>query len=344
MKIVRPNSSSQTPEPAASSSSSHPHSAQPLPPLTLPPSPSKPPIVTFRVSCLRKTRRPQGLNVGLLTITEAKLLFTAKYLNVTPEDADVTIKLSEIHHARRAGCFKRLLPHGVLIKCRRGPDYLMIMTSAHHQQRLIKLLNQKLGRLRRPKRIVKEALGRLASDPATERTDSGSNQDNATHTQVPSSSPHRNPSSHIVIASRSAGSSERLPLRLGRRRKKSDASAHNSTLGTSDQVVQSVPSSKPPSSPSIAVKPSESEVQPSIPAKGFAFATDFSSQMVEMTLSVPIPDVSAIIEHVLSFRSSEGVFFFLATSFLLITTYGILSSVRMMSFRLALIKEMINRG
>ncbi|KAI0562690.1 hypothetical protein FGB62_55g034 [Gracilaria domingensis] len=289
MKIPRPKSLAHTPElSTATNSSSLSDSTEAVPPFTLPPSPSvDPPIATFRASCMRKTRRPQGLNVGRLYVTETQLVFSAKYLNVAPQDANVTIELSEVHHVRRAGCFKRVLPHSVLVKCRPGPDYLMVMPCADHQEKLISILNHVLSRAPRPKRSVKDALVRLASDSTAERASNGAEND-AVRSKGSQSSPSQS-SPPDANASKSNGSSERLVTFFGKRKKKSDITVENITPNTSSTLIESIPKSKLQESPSTS-KSLENEVQTITRSKGFAFVTDITSQMVELTLSVPIPD------------------------------------------------------
>lgn len=300
-------------------------------------------MASFRASCMRKARRPQGLNVGRLYITSTKVVFTASYLNVAPHDANVKIELSEVHQACRA-CYKKLLPHSVLIKCRRGPDYLMAMTSPQQQDQLMAVLDKVLQLLPRPKRTVKDALARLASDSSGDRANFGAEREPARVKGIPlsKSSPDRTSpkSSDDTTQGGSSGKLQALLPRL-RRRIRSDegTQVHREESGDaslSDGRLKTVTSAN-----------KETYIQRNATGddtpKSFNFATDITSEKVELTLSVPIPNVSPVAQHVRSFRSAESLFFLLATAFLLVTTYGILSSVRMMTFRLAIIKELVSQ-
>lgn len=121
------------------STTRRPHTAPPstaqTPPSTIHPpthfQPSVTVISTFRASCLRKSRAP-GINVGELTLTDQAVCFDAHYLSSVPADAHVVLPLCDITQLRRLN-YRRLLPHAVLVRTRRKPDFLFGLSSRREQ-------------------------------------------------------------------------------------------------------------------------------------------------------------------------------------------------------------------
>lgn len=106
------------------------------------PSPTRLPndvLAAYKASCMRKTRRPSPLNVGELQVTSTHVHFTAHYLNCAPSDANVSLPFRDIIHIRRA-CYRRLLPHGVLIRCEGLPDYLMVLADREQQADVLEVI------------------------------------------------------------------------------------------------------------------------------------------------------------------------------------------------------------
>lgn len=93
----------------------------------------------FNVSCVRKSRPVNGLNVGILYLTKSHLVFYAHFVTTSPSERRLVFPLNRIQHTR---CMRhsRLLPHGILIRCDMSPDYVVAFCSTDEQQHVLSLL------------------------------------------------------------------------------------------------------------------------------------------------------------------------------------------------------------
>lgn len=288
------------------------------------------PIASFRASCMRKTRRPQALNVGKLHVTSSKMIFEAEYLNFDPHDAEVTIDLSAVLVVRRA-CYKRVLPNGVLLKCKSGPDYLMGMPGREQQDKLVTVLHDILQLIPRPKRTVRKALTRFASDGSADKKYLGV-RNNSREWDANANDAREEWGSSAMLQ---FFTKQKNKIRGGASRaKESDKKADLTSILSKSESV--------PSENSFKDLENDSQTGRTGMTKSFNFATGISSDMVELTLSIPVPDVRTYLEHLNSGGLRESFYILLLTLFLLIITFGIFSSLRIISLRLSLLQSIVS--
>lgn len=103
-----------------------------------------PPISSFKVSLLRKSRLANGINVGILYLTKSHLIFYAHFVTTSPSEQRLVLPFHRIQHVRRVR-YSRLLPHTILIRCTASPDYLIALCSKDEQKNALSQIRSVLS-------------------------------------------------------------------------------------------------------------------------------------------------------------------------------------------------------
>lgn len=97
-------------------------------------------ISRFNASLLRKSRPSRGLNVGVVYLTKTHLVFFAHFVVASQTDKQVSLPLRSISTVRKMW-YGRLFPNGVLVRRKRGPDYLVVLADKDKQKEVAGLVN-----------------------------------------------------------------------------------------------------------------------------------------------------------------------------------------------------------